>query len=309
MQETVCELSFNPTHDAGPTFRDAETGPAAEQQGLAQVRRNSGLRLKKHSLPRTVPLHNNLAWLLFVLAPLPPLSADEPATPALFAAHVERIVDGDSLLVRRGGQLISIRLEGIDAPELLQVFGAASRGELVKQLPRDTPVIVESVMKDKYGRLLARVYSSRVPRGSLSFWAVEQGTAWHFGKYNRDRRLAKAQSAAQENQRGLWRFSQPNAPWLFRIQVDRGEVMPDDRHPVHPPSDEFLKSLKTSRRVHWLNTNTEERHRIDCRRCAYDKGRPCTASEGTPCALCRPDAKPRDTRDPRSEKVKSSSAS
>ena len=91
-------------------------------------------------------------------------SSAAPADPG--AATVQRVVDGDTLVVRVQGQDEKVRLIGIDTPESVdprrpvECFGKEASARLAELLPEKTPVrLVRDVeARDRYGRLLAYVY-------------------------------------------------------------------------------------------------------------------------------------------------------
>jgi micrococcal nuclease len=86
-----------------------------------------------------------------------PVRATPPAK-AAWSGVVTYVVDGDTVRVRPpgGGKPVSIRLEGIDAPEICQAFGPASRDALMRRV-QGKRVQVHGKRHDDYGRLLARI--------------------------------------------------------------------------------------------------------------------------------------------------------
>ena len=78
---------------------------------------------------------------------------------------VERVVDGDTVVVRFDDDVESVRLIGIDTPESVkpnspvECFGKEAAAFTVSLLPKDTPVRVERDVeaRDDYGRLLGYV--------------------------------------------------------------------------------------------------------------------------------------------------------
>jgi micrococcal nuclease len=78
---------------------------------------------------------------------------------------VERVVDGDTVVVSFDGDVESVRLIGIDTPESVkpnspvECFGEEAAAFTVSLLPKDTPVRVERDVeaRDDYGRLLGYV--------------------------------------------------------------------------------------------------------------------------------------------------------
>lgn len=78
---------------------------------------------------------------------------------------VERVVDGDTVVVRFDGDVESVRLIGIDTPESVkpnspvECLGKEAAAFTISLLPKDTPVRVERDVeaRDDYGRLLGYV--------------------------------------------------------------------------------------------------------------------------------------------------------
>ena len=69
-----------------------------------------------------------------------------------FRARVVSIGDGDTIRVRRGEQLWTIRLACIDAPEMAQVpNGERARRYLQTRLPLDHDVTIHPLSTDRYG--------------------------------------------------------------------------------------------------------------------------------------------------------------
>lgn len=115
---------------------------------------------------------------------------------ATWTGVVTYVVDGDSVRVRQpgGGKPVSIRIDGIDAPEICQAGGAESRDALKRQV-LGKRVTVHGSSRDEYGRLLARIALNNQDQGK---WMVSQGFAWSYrdrnnaGPYVVQQRLAKA---------------------------------------------------------------------------------------------------------------------
>ncbi|MGH8832006.1 MAG: thermonuclease family protein [Polaromonas sp.] len=91
---------------------------------------------------------------------------------------VTYVVDGDTVRVRPsgGGKPVSIRVDGIDAPEICQPGGVSSRDAL-KRRALGQRVAVHGRRHDDYGRLLARVVLNGEDLGE---WMVTQGQAWSY---------------------------------------------------------------------------------------------------------------------------------
>ena len=134
--------------------------------------------------------------------------------PPPFEATVTNVHDGDTITVRTD-ETIEIRLVGIDAPELKQPFGQASK-QAMSALVFGKTVTIKPDKKERYGRLLARV---EIGGKDTSLTMVELGMAHWYQQYaKRDFELQSAQSKAKTAKLGIW--SDPNtiAPWEFRKQ-------------------------------------------------------------------------------------------
>lgn len=140
--------------------------------------------------------------------------------------RVDNVLDGDTFHGRivRGGplrgvkiirdSLVSVRLEGVDAPEKDQPWGAKAREALVTMVEGDT-VLVEIVARDAFRRVVGRVrQGSRDVNAAL----VEQGHAWMFRKYTDSRLLDSLEGSARQQRRGLWAAGSgaPVPPWEWR---------------------------------------------------------------------------------------------
>jgi len=133
------------------------------------------------------------------------------ATPAPGTTTIERVVDGDTIVVRGGER---VRLIGMDTPETVdprkpvQCFGEAASRRTKQLLPVGTAVrLVYDVDRyDRYGRTLAYVYrasdglfvnASLVQDGYAFAYTVPPNVA------HADEFVALQQDARREG-RGLW---------------------------------------------------------------------------------------------------------
>jgi micrococcal nuclease len=125
-----------------------------------------------------------------------------PAGATGFEGKVFRVKDGDSLMVFRPDvkRTSEIRLAGIDAPELAQPWGVQARTAL-RRLADGKPVRVEVTDRDRYGRLVARVW---VGRTMVNAEMTRQGNAWAFDRYLKDPEIRAGQELARREKRGLW---------------------------------------------------------------------------------------------------------
>lgn len=132
--------------------------------------------------------------------------------PLELTGRVVRVADGDTLTVEDpSGKSYKVRLVGIDAPELKQPYGDASRAALFKQ-SRGKTVRVRWREEDQFGRLLGDVY---LGEEHLNASQVRGGWAWKY-LHARDAALAAAERAAREERLGLWSDANPTPPWEYR---------------------------------------------------------------------------------------------
>lgn len=134
------------------------------------------------------------------------------AQAAEFTGPVVGVHDGDTLTVLHGGKDERIRLVEIDAPELRQDFGQASKQSL-SDLCFGTDATVRDQGLDRYGRTLGRVFCGGVDANAAQ---IERGLAWWYVKYGHDDALQAAEDVARTARIGLW--SRPDAipPWEYR---------------------------------------------------------------------------------------------
>ncbi len=94
---------------------------------------------------RAVPL------LILLLAPVF-LCAD-----TIYEGKVIKIADGDTLTILVANRQLRIRLSDIDTPERKQPFGRKAK-QVLSELAFAKQARVIEVTKDRYGRIVGRVY-------------------------------------------------------------------------------------------------------------------------------------------------------
>lgn len=224
--------------------------------------------------------------------PAPPQKA-EPCIPDVlqeFDAKVIGISDGDTLRVLKDDrEAVSVRLEGIDAPEKAQEHGAKAKAAL-DALVGSKVVTIKQTGTDKYRRTLALVY---VDKECVNEKLVEQGWAWHYKQYNCDERLAKLEVEARAAKRGLWDHDRPMPPWEFRHLGERKAVVSKEVPITPSPPVPVVKPTATANGITpaekklWLNTGSNVRHNAGCKHFANtNKGRFCGPNDGKACGIC-----------------------
>lgn len=129
--------------------------------------------------------------------------------------RVARVIDGDTLSVSIDGTDTTVRLIGIDTPEVVssvaaaECYGAEASAAAKNKLGGQTvrlEIDAASGNQDKYGRLLRYAY---LPDGTLfNRWMIEQGNAEEYTydriAYKYQKNFQSAELAAKTNKRGLW---------------------------------------------------------------------------------------------------------
>ena len=131
-----------------------------------------------------------------------------------FFGTVTFVTDGDTLWVApaQGGQAQKLRIDGLDAPEICQMGGEASRAALM-QVALHKRVWVEVRRLDKYGRGLATVW---LDRNDLGAYLVSQGQAWSYRGRGTGGPYAAQEALARQARRGVFALSRPENPQKFR---------------------------------------------------------------------------------------------
>ena len=148
-------------------------------------------------------------------------------------ARVGKVLDGDTFWV---GDSFKVRLIGVGAPELSDIFGLDAQRFLVGLVENKTVELIpdnQSADKDVYGRLLryAKLGSIDINREMIS-----QGYATAFLKYRFDRKddYRAAQHDAMRNGRGMW---------AGNIQAEQKNSDSDSHPMVASPKVYLLASL------------------------------------------------------------------
>lgn len=142
--------------------------------------------------------------------------------------RVVGITDGDTLtlLVYRHLQ-VKIGLQGIDAPEMKQPFGKASK-ENLSRLAFSKDARADCAKEDRYGRPVCKVWVQPADCPScgltldVNHAQILAGMAWWSRKYAKEQtaedrgRYESAEEEARLRRWGLWQESNPVPPWEWR---------------------------------------------------------------------------------------------
>jgi endonuclease YncB( thermonuclease family) len=147
-----------------------------------------------------------------------------------FDAQVVRVGDGDSVELIPVGETkpLTVRLEGIDAPELAEPFGREARS-FARTLLLKQHVHVHGRDTDRYGRLVARV---SVGTRDASLELLRAGLACYFTRYATDPLLAEAQARARASAIGFWAANAQKPQCATRSPQRRNRRRPDSKPPA-----------------------------------------------------------------------------
>jgi len=144
----------------------------------------------------------------------PASESKKKSEPEEVSGRVVSVHDGDTLtLLIRGTRELKIRLEGIDAPETNQAYGARAK-QALSEFVFEKDIVARITSIDRYGRSIGRVFLGNV---DVNLNMVHDGFAWCYEAYAKnDESLRLAEQHARSAEAGLWTSSDPQAPWDFR---------------------------------------------------------------------------------------------
>lgn len=202
-----------------------------------------------------------------------------PKTTAV-TSTVTHIVDGDTVDVRLDGEIVRVRLAEIDAPESNQAWGRRSE-EVLARLTLNKPVRIERRGKDRYGRIIGRLY---VGETDISAAMVQEGCAWAYRRYLTDSTILAMETAARSSKTGLWAQNAAEivAPWDWRQGGDEATTAAVGFADSSPPVAAFTcGSVRTCSQMGSCEEATF--HLRQCGLSRLDRD-----GDGTPCeSLCR----------------------
>ena len=138
---------------------------------------------------------------------------------AQLEATVTRVADGDTIWLQASTpptgikpKPFKLRLQGIDAPERCQAWGAKSAAALSARVLNQR-VQVQTRSKDDYGRSLGNI---RLQGEDISAWMVSEGHAWSYRYRRSEGPYASQEQAAKRAKRGLFADAAAQEPRWFR---------------------------------------------------------------------------------------------
>lgn len=138
-------------------------------------------------------------------------STQKPATTA--GDKVVGVKDGDTIVLLKNGEEVTVRLYGVDTPEKSQAYGQKAKQYTSDMVfGKEVQLIVKN--KDRYGRTVGTIILK--DGRNLNEELIKNGYAWHYKAYSKDVNLANAETDARRFKRGLWQDPNPIAPWDYR---------------------------------------------------------------------------------------------
>ena len=132
---------------------------------------------------------------------------------------VIKVSDGDTISVKKlknnvlDGDLIKIRLYGVDAPEKDQDFGYESKKALMNYVSNKT-IEIDIKSKDRYGRSVGILY---VDGRNINEELLRDGYVWYYEQYDKNNERSRLlQENAMKNKLGLFSKKGYVEPWKFR---------------------------------------------------------------------------------------------
>lgn len=177
-----------------------------------------------------------------------PDAEETPSSPATAAGDkVVGVKDGDTVVLLRNGEEVTVRLYGVDTPEKAQAYGQRAK-QYTSDLAfgKNVRLIIKNT--DRYGRTVGTII---LPDGrSLNEELVRNGYAWHYKAYSKDQNLANAEADARRFKRGLWQDANPVAPWDYRKEKRSGSATAEASSSTAP-----IPAGATKRTVYLCNSS------------------------------------------------------
>lgn len=216
---------------------------------------------------------------LFVLA----IAFSGLAFAGTLAGKVVAIADGDTLtLLTADRQQIKVRLAEIDTPERAQPYGTRAR-QALSDLAFGKQATIESHEKDRYGRVVGRVYVNGI---DVNKELVSRGAAWVYRQYNRDKTLLAIEADARAAKRGLWSLPEAEriAPWDWRKGTKTTAMKPYAGAPLVAAASGTTYSCSPRKNCGQMSSCEEARFHLEqCGNSRLDRDK-----DGIPCeSLCQ----------------------
>ena len=164
-----------------------------------------------NTLPFSFNLMRSFILLILLALALPQISFSQKNQTQY--VKVVRIIDGDTFeALTKEKATIKVRLNGIDCPERKQDHYQVCKDALGKFIfGKNVKLLITG--KDRYRRILADVY---VQKQHINLLMIEEGFAWHYKKYSKNKIMADAEIKARKSGLGLWQNKNALPPWSYK---------------------------------------------------------------------------------------------
>jgi endonuclease YncB( thermonuclease family) len=125
---------------------------------------------------------------------------------------VNRVIDGDTIVVQYFDLPLTVRIANIDAPEEDTEFGKLVKKRL-SDLILSQEVEIKFIRKDNYNRYVCEVFYQEE---ALDEKLVGEGLVWHWEKYSEKPDLVLIERTAQEKKIGIWSEEFKSLHYHFR---------------------------------------------------------------------------------------------
>ena len=135
--------------------------------------------------------------ILLLIITITPVYAEQ------YEATVIKVIDGDTIWIKKDNNHIKVRLSYIDAPELKQNFGIKSRNFL-SNLVLDKMIEVNTNKKDRYNRHLGEIYIHNTKESIfVNAKMIKSGNAWVYKTYTNNPYLKNLEDYSKMKKKGL----------------------------------------------------------------------------------------------------------
>lgn len=138
---------------------------------------------------------------------------------------VVEVAEGDILKVySTDGDTLTVKLRNIECPEIEQDFGDEAMAYTTKMCLKETVTVVyEEKDRDRNALGTVNLGNGKDVGAEL----LEKGLAWHYMKGlslgPQSTLYLELEQKAREKEKGLWKESNPMAPWVFRNHQHKWE--------------------------------------------------------------------------------------
>lgn len=136
---------------------------------------------------------------------------------ALEIAKVVRVIDGDTVKIQYGGKIETIRLIGVDTPELKQEYGKQAKEYLEEKiLNKNVTLEIDKKNLDFYSRKLRYIF---VSNENINELIIKEGyglRSYVYPNNKYDKKFIEAEINARNKRVNIWSTGLKETPKEFR---------------------------------------------------------------------------------------------